>query len=788
MLKIWVYSANLRSYCSARAIYIFYLITLTSYLVLDITKQSVLASPAPPTAASLTEHPVPITLLPTAIADPSLEEELAPHPLPLIADEQLSLDSPAAEIDPIPTAPLAATTTEKVTPPPATAAAPLVPPSATPGYLIAPHPVKLSTLNSSATRIVINDVATSHRTQYEVTGGLEAGNERTTDPGLNATALFNPQVEESVPNNRVYRLDYRSNFTQLRTLRQQRDITTTTTSPETLSGSRQQISFIGDCLVDSVAVPSTTTVKPICSYTPGLKTDESSINPQKLIPTKITPTSEFGDIVTLESQVAMREAGFQAGANGQEIGVDLYFPRIGAQSGNSQGTDSSFVRIESSTTVPMVTVGRIHQLILANGTETAIARTIRGFNYILNDRYAGWNAAIQVASELLPDFEPSLPNGKKGGSIAVDRTLLLAANNNRTPENSFTAYYSGIGKGRTPKENQTGSSSYQGLWLGFSPITERQVSSTDPIYITTKPERIVIFSGGEGSVDNTSGANNNTLVTSLINQDTFSSPQITNAYVQAYLTTYEREVNTIKSTRVRESTNYYPHLSATGNVTTDDSVLRYYAGLILDPGSASGVVNSSKAYVGADFTKVAGGGISYNLAAIGYLNPDPEYHSNFSGSISKQFELGSNPAYSLGLSAGFNYALDGGKVFDTVSFRSTNSSINFASKANLGDVSIGLNYYLATGLPNSIGNLLSTSASWKINNNLVLSGYYTPINDNAFRSPFGVSANIKLGASTSSPTLALSWNHNDIDLGVGATNNRLGVSDNVLAVYIRLDK
>ena len=149
--------------------------------------------------------------------------------------------------------------------------------------------------------------------------------------------------------------------------------------------------------------------------------------------------------------------------------------------------------------------------------------------------------------------------------------------------------------------------------------------------------------------------------------------------------------------------------------------------------------------------------------------------------------MGKNPAYNLGISGSVNYVLDGAKVFDAINFRSATSFLNIGARTNLGDVSVGATYYVATNLPNSIGNLLSTSAAWKLSSGLTLSGYYTPVNDNVARSPFGASANIRLGANPASPTLSLSWNRNEIDLGVDANNNRAGVADNVFAAYIRFD-
>ncbi|PSB56261.1 hypothetical protein [Chamaesiphon polymorphus] len=650
-----------------------------------------------------------------------------------------------------------------------------------PRYLIAPRQIDLGQFNPALTQIVVNDVPINHRSQTEVTGGIETGDRRTTDVGLNATTAFGVQAQESVSNKRVYRLDYRSNYSQIRTLRQQRAIKTTTIIPETLFGMRQQISFTGDCFagMNGGSSVSATGEKLICSYLPGLKTDESTINQQTLLPTRIPSTSNFGDIATPASLLAMKEPGFQGGADGQLMGLDFYFPRIGAQPGNTQSQTSSFDRFESNTTVPMVSIGRVHQVILANGTNTAISRTVRGFNYILNDANSGWNAAISAATELLPDLETSLPNGKKGGSTAVDRNLILATNNNRTPENSFTAYYSGIGTGKTPKENGFTSANYHGIWIGFSPVIERQVAIVSPVYQLLGPERVVLAAGGEG------GPESNSEVIAAVNQTDFDSSTITNAYVQTYLTTYEREVNTISSTTIRERTNYFPHLSATGNITTADSVLRYYTGFIFNPNNTS-VASAHKAYAGVDFTKVDGK-LSYNLGAIGYLNPDSEYYSKLTGTISQQLSLGKNPAYNMSLFAGFNYAIDGTKIFDEVSFKSANSYVNVGARANLGSVSVGTNYYIATGLTNSIGDLISTNASWRISDGLVLAGYYTPVNNNVARSPFGASASIRLGSNSYSPTLSLSWNRNETDLGINADNTRGGVRDNVFSIYLRFD-
>jgi hypothetical protein len=825
MLKIWVHSANSKSSsCSKRKIIkVIYLIILTSYFCLDSTQQSVMANLVPVEIVRIDRSVDSKNTLPRSVNIDESELQAAKEQQCLlnlktklnigilpprrfarsasINDKFCGLVSPQsvnqisslnfqAIVDPftffpiptplsplkssIPIVPVAPADRTLISLPNAQPIPNLV---KDPRYQIAPRTVNLSKLNPALTQIVVNDVPVTHRTQFEVTGGTELGDRSTTNPALNATALNSPEASESVTSNRVYRTEYRSNYSQVRTVRQERNITTAVDTPETALGFRQQISFVGDCINGAL---SPTGAKQLCTYLPGLKTDESSIDPNTLIPRRISSTSQFGDVVTPESRLAITAPGFQGGANGQLFGLDLYFPKVGTELGNSQGSERSFDRFESTTTVPMVSFGRINQVILANGRETAIGRTVRGSSYIFNDRNTGWIAGIQAASELLPTVEPFLPSGKKGGSVEIDRSLLLAANNNRTPDNSITAYSAGIGAGFTPKDSRANTASYRGIWIGFSPVVERQVSSSSTLQ-TIGAERISLSAGGEGGVDT------NTDVVALSNQNNFNSTAISNAYVQTYLTRYERDVSTRNSTTIRERTDYQPHISASGNVTNSDSVFRYYTGVIFNPTPTNGNINNNKAYVGIDYTKVEERGFSYNLAAIGYANPDPEYYSKITLNVNKQIPLGKNPAYNLGISGGINYVLDGAKVFDAINFRSATSFMNIGARANLNNVSVGATYYVATNMPNSIGNLLSTSASWKLSSGLSLSGYYTPLNDNAARSPFGASANIRLGNNPSSPTLSLSWNRNEIDFGVDANNNRAGVADNVFAAYLRFD-
>lgn len=814
MLKIWVHPTNLKS---ARLIS---LIALTNYLILDFCRQPSKANQVDEgftsASVSLIDRPTQEGISLSRIINPDLaarvdrltEEQQCLLELEAKFDSEDSLmrkfylpsssntiqcklkfDNSSAQISsteqiivpfkppvnpllllspkPIDRSPISVPTTT------------LVPtPIKDPRYQLAPRPVNIKQLNPALTRTVINDVPLTHQTQIEVTGGIDTGDRLNTNIGLNATRLDGQSAQESVSSNRIYRTEYNSNYSQLRTVRQQRDITTTTIAPQKIFGFRQQISFVGDCIT---GVGPGTGPAQLCTYLPGLKTDESSIDSKTLIPRRFLTPSQFGDVVTPESRLAITAPGFQGGANGQLLGLDLYFPKVGTEADTSEGKNPTFDRSESISTVPAISIGQTNQVILANGRETAIARTVHGYNYILNDRNSGWMAGLQAATALLPNVEPFLPSGKKGGSVEVDRSLLLAANNNRIPENSFTSYYGGIGSGLTPTNRNASTSTYRGIWFGFSPVTDRKVSSSDEILSNIGAERITQFAGGEGGVDSTAN------VSTVSNNQSFDSAGITNAYVQTYLTRYERDAITRNSNNIRERTSYQPHLSATGNVTNLDSVFRYYTGVIFNLNQSSSASNTHKAYVGVDYFKVEPNGFSYNIAAITYVNPDPDYYSKLTINANKQIPLGKNPAYSLDISSNLNYVLDGAKVFDAVNFRSASSFLSFSARTNLSDVSLGTTYYMSTTLPNSIGNLLSTNASWKLSPGLTLSGYYTPINDNAARSPFGASANIRLGSSSTSPTLSLSWNRNETDLGTNLNNSRAGTSDNTFAAYIRFD-
>ena len=218
-----------------------------------------------------------------------------------------------------------------------------------------------------------------------------------------------------------------------------------------------------------------------CTYTPGLITDRNSIDPQFLVPTRIDQTADVFEVVTPESLAVIGLPGFQTGANGQQIGLDLYFPNAGALPGNTQGSRTNIERRETIEDTPALTISRVRQIIKANDSEAVIARTIHGWTGILDDDNTGFNSLWQLGAYLLPDINPQLDGGVNPVNPNINKNLFLAANNARTPLNSFTVYHAGIGRSPTPLVPPTDfrdlpTVNYNSIWVGLSPITERNFS------------------------------------------------------------------------------------------------------------------------------------------------------------------------------------------------------------------------------------------------------------------------------------------------------------------------
>ncbi len=629
------------------------------------------------------------------------------------------------------------------------------------------------TLSPTSTRISVDGAIFTHFSQYEIGAGLNTGSQRSTNGVGDLRALMGATITESTRRDGVYRRDYQAWFGRVRSIQQQRIINTHLEVQETAIGFRQQISLMADC---PNGVPLGPDGQPqTCTYIPGRNTAPVDPNPPELTNPPFVPTSSVGEIIPPADAAAIRQPGYQGGTDNR-YGVDLYVPLVSTREGNTQGNNGTVERQESITTGLTFTVGRMRQVILSNGRENALARTIRGYTYVAGDPSVSSHGVLAAAASLLPDAEPDLAAANNGGKPSFSSTLFTAANNARIPDSSFTTYQVGWGRGAVPTNPADfPAANYHSIWVGLSPVTRRRFSSRT-IFIPTGPERVTGVQGNEG------GNNAAINVDAIVDGQRFNSAGLSNAYSQGYLTTYERDVNRITRSVFQEQTQYFPHLSFTGNITTADSVLRYYTGAML----ISAYQNDPeivRAYVGVDYTRSHGSGLSYGLGAIAYANPDPDNYSRIQANVAQRIPLGASSSNSLTLSSNFVYAIDGASNIDNTFFQAGNSYVNVGAALDLGAVGLGATYFIPTILPNPVESLLSASLSWRIANNLAIAGYYTPINDNDFRSPFGASLAWRIGPDANSPSIALSWSRNEISFRRGS--NPIVSQEDLYGIYFR---
>ncbi|WP_009630517.1 hypothetical protein [Synechocystis sp. PCC 7509] len=635
-------------------------------------------------------------------------------------------------------------------------------------YIITPRVVPDNKINPFTTALPLNGISISHLTQWEALGGYNFGENQNDSFIVDGIVRLESSVTESLTRNNVLTIDQKGTYAQLRTVRQFREVDVTRFDPQTLIGLQIQLSLTAACIGETASTSQQ------CTYTPGLVTDRNSIDPQFLVPTRINQTANVFDIVTPESLAIIERPGFQSGANGQQIGIDLYFPNVGAFPGNTQSDRTRIERRETLEDTPALTISGVRQIIKANDSEAVIARTIRGWTGILEDDNTGLNSLWQLGAYLLPDVEPQLDGGVNPVNSNINKNLFLAANNTRVPLNSFTAYQAGIGRSPTPKVPPTDlrelpSVNYNSLWVGLSPITERTFSRSVRYNVTGLP-RILAAAGGEG------GVNSNVAFVSVVNNQGFSTDEFQDFYTQIYLTFLNQNADFVSSTRLTEKTTYYPHISFTGNITGSEDVLRYYAGVI--------PANRTKAYLGLDYTKNTSNGWTFNTGAIGYLNPDRDYYSQLVGNLAKRIAINKNA--NVILSTAFNYALDRETMIGSTVIISPASYVTLGARANVGRVSFGLTNYFGDLLPESIDDTLLANLDLRISKNLVLSAYLTPINNNSSRSRYGASANLRLGKSYNSPSLIFRWTNNEYDFGNDPVGRELLTTDNVFSVVFKL--
>ncbi|MGB5963888.1 MAG: hypothetical protein WBG73_24850, partial [Coleofasciculaceae cyanobacterium] len=404
--------------------------------------------------------------------------------------------------------------------------------SQNPNYINPPEIVPSSKLNTLITTIPLNGNIINHRTEWETNNSLSFGSDRSTNLDLNAIIRVRSQVEQSLSKDNVFTSDQQGSYLQFQTFKTQREVELLQTAPQTLQGLIIQQSFTGPCVaVNSQEAGANTQ----CTFTPALVTDRASIDPKFFVPTRINQVGNVGDVISPETLNILAQPGFQnVGANNQVVGLDLYFPNVGATPGNSQSNQSTISRKEDIETTPLLGFSRVRQILKANDNEAVIGRTIRGTGLILGDKNTLLNLGVTAATELLPDAKPYLEGSTNPANTNINLNLFAAANNTWIPSSSWTVYQAGLGNATHPSLTSEGKASlpdarFNSIWIGLSPVTKRD-SQTDIFYVPTGPEQVTIATGGEG------GALSNSSFVSNINGNAINSADLNNFYTQVYLT------------------------------------------------------------------------------------------------------------------------------------------------------------------------------------------------------------------------------------------------------------
>jgi hypothetical protein len=628
-----------------------------------------------------------------------------------------------------------------------------------PRYLIPPQVLDPNAIDPFSTQFILNGNKVSHFSTAVITTGAESGSFRNGDFSFDGYKQLGATSIQSVTADRVVRVNSQMEVAGVRSVIQNQDISIAISKPQTLLGFRQQISLMGDCLDGSGRT---------CTFLPGIKIDNSVIDPQKLQPTGAKITSQFGDVISPASVAAIQQPGFQGGANGENYGIDIYLPAIGLVSPPAGSPPEILTgsRQESIVTGVALYDARLTQNFATNGRESTLGRTIRSVNYIHGDQNQLVNLAMNGFGQILPELQPiNIAPGEPGARIVVNPNLYRAANTVRIPDSSLTVYQGGTGYAASFGSNPLvpPGASHQALWVGLSPVVQRSVTQ-DYHYVTKGDPIVVASSGGEGG----------TVPVSVdLNGFGFNSGGLQNAYAQGYVTVFNQKIDRVDVSTTTQRTDYYPHISWTGTNLTENTLWRYFTGAIFNLGlPSSQTTQDIKGYIGTDYSIVNPRGLSFTVGGIGYVNPDPEHYSQLFANASQSISIGSNPRNNLVFGFNANYIADGSITLQSIPISSTQSSINAGFAVNLGDVSIGGTQFIGGILPSSAENKTVFNVGWKVNDRLTLGAFVTALDQNISSNPIG--ANLSFGLDpNSNSVLALSWNTANIDFRrtIGPTAN-----------------
>ena len=114
---------------------------------------------------------------------------------------------------------------------------------------------------------------------------------------------------------------------------------------------------------------------------------------------------------------------------------------------------------------------------------------------------------------------------------------------------------------------------------------------------------------------------------------------------------------------------------------------------------------------------------------------------------------------------------------------SRSSSVIIGTQVKWQKILLAANYNFPNLLPNSLEERLLINLQITLSDQVRLSGYYTPINNNISRSRYGANASVRFNKNYNSPTLILGWSNNEYEYSNGFTQ-----SDNIFTILVRMGR
>lgn len=498
-------------------------------------------------------------------------------------------------------------------------------------YRVPPHQVDKARLPPLSSSMILNGHVINHRTEWQAGGVAIGGESRNTSIIPDLLYTIDSQVLQSISRNNVFRSDQNSEYLQFRSAQNDHRVALSVTEPKTMLGMLMQTTLTGEC---EVLGRKATISDAQCSYTPALVVNRNALDPDFFLPTVISQEGSLGQEISPESMLLLAQPGFQnVGANGEIIGLDLYLPNIGLLPGNGQTTTTGVEREEEYKDTPQAGYSRVRQVLQSNANKALFARTIHGLPYLQDNDDAALGPALGLLGLWLPDFAPELPGTADVHDTKINMNLMRAANNSWLPGNSWTIYQAGMGYSRHPLVGEPPPDVwFNNIWIGLSPVTDRK-SSIQNSLVPTASQLVISSAGAEGGsikplhlvIEGEDGLN-------IVDTQLLPS-SIDDNYLQLYLSMTSQDVNLVSINNLRERTNWYSHLSYTGNLTSNDYLWRYYAGTIISP--------NTKNYIGSDFIRHVADW-SFGAGAVYYTDQDVDYFSQINASVTHKFDLGYN--------------------------------------------------------------------------------------------------------------------------------------------------